>query len=69
MAEGTYEYECQRAELLGLERPDYDEFVRNQKDREVTEEQIDVENLKVCMRFFFESILLWDTCFLLAKGS
>lgn len=26
MAEGTYEYECERAELLGLDTPDKEQF-------------------------------------------
>ena len=26
MAEGTYEYECERAELLGISPPDRDQF-------------------------------------------
>lgn len=50
MAEGTYEYECMRAELLGTEKPEYDEFLRRQKEKDsqaVEGEQIDVENLKV----------------------
>lgn len=29
MAEGTYEYECERAELLGLEKPDQETFEKN----------------------------------------
>lgn len=50
MSENTYEYECMRAELLGIEKPDYDEFLKRQKETqqsEVEEEEIDVENLKV----------------------
>lgn len=50
MAEGTYEYECMRAELLGIEKPDYDEFMRFKKEQEaqyVAEEENDTENLKV----------------------
>lgn len=53
MAEGTYEYECERAELLGIEKPDYDEFMerqRAQKATEVQEEEVDIENLKVRSR-------------------
>ncbi|CAH1113948.1 unnamed protein product [Psylliodes chrysocephalus] len=49
MAEGTYEYECMRAELLGIDKPDYDEFMKNQKERqqkEVKEEDEDIENIK-----------------------
>lgn len=62
MAEGTYEYECQRAELLGVEKPDYDEWLKTQKEAEaakVVEEEIDVENLKAswllcfCEDFWF----------------
>lgn len=50
MAEGTYEYECMRAELLGTDKPEYDEFLQRQKEKEnraVQGEQLDVENLKV----------------------
>lgn len=50
MAEGTYEYECMRAELLGNEKPDYDEFVRRQKEqlaKAVAEEQAETECLTV----------------------
>lgn len=49
MAEGTYEYECQRAELLGVEKPDYDEWLKAQKEAEaakVAEEEVEVENIK-----------------------
>lgn len=37
MAEGTYEYECMRAELLGIEKPDYDEFMKNKVERDSAE--------------------------------
>lgn len=50
MAEGTYEYECMRAELLGTEKPDYDDFIKRQKEqlaKEVEEEQIETECLTV----------------------
>ncbi|KAJ8975650.1 hypothetical protein NQ317_012988 [Molorchus minor] len=50
MSEGTYEYECMRAELLGMEKPDHDEFLENKlKEKEikgVEEEELDTENLK-----------------------
>lgn len=39
MAEGTYDYECMRAELLGLEKPDLETFERNRKQQEVNEEE------------------------------
>lgn len=50
MSENTFEYECMRAELLGIEKPDHDEFLKKQKENEildVQEEEIDVENIKV----------------------
>lgn len=50
MSENTYEYECMRAELLGIEKPNYDEFLKNKKEvqkSEVEEEEIDIENIKV----------------------
>ncbi|XP_065365907.1 uncharacterized protein LOC135958892 [Calliphora vicina] len=33
MAEGTYEYECMRAELLGIDKPDQEEFEKARADR------------------------------------
>lgn len=50
MSENTYEYECMRAELLGIEKPDREEFLKKQQEneiQEVEEEEIDIENLKV----------------------
>ena len=51
MAEGTYEYECMRAELLGLAHPSREEFEEKQKLRQETEveEQL-TEQLKVCIK-------------------
>ncbi|XP_023024815.2 uncharacterized protein [Leptinotarsa decemlineata] len=49
MSEGTYEYECMRAELLGIEKPSYDEFIAKKVENEaqlVEEENLDTENLK-----------------------
>lgn len=49
MAQGTYEYECMRAELLGIDKPDYDEFMKKleSEKKAVEEENLDTENLKV----------------------
>lgn len=52
MAEGTYEYECMRAELLGIDKPDYEQFVKDKEMKEnerndVEEAEQDTENLKV----------------------
>lgn len=33
MAEGTYEYECMRAELLGIQKPDQEEFEKVRAER------------------------------------
>lgn len=33
MAEGTYEYECMRAELLGIEKPNQEEFEKVRAER------------------------------------
>ena len=33
MAEGTYEYECMRAELLGIEKPNQEEFEKARTER------------------------------------
>ncbi|XP_028148805.1 uncharacterized protein LOC114342212 [Diabrotica virgifera virgifera] len=49
MAEGSYEYECMRAELLGIEKPDYDQFMKKameQAKKEIEEEEVDIEHLK-----------------------
>ncbi|XP_050086941.1 uncharacterized protein LOC126572007 [Anopheles aquasalis] len=47
MAEGTYEYECMRAELLGLARPSREQFEEQQKlKQEVEEEEQLTEQLK-----------------------
>ncbi|XP_053696425.1 uncharacterized protein LOC128743784 [Sabethes cyaneus] len=39
MAEGTYEYECMRAELLGVEKPNREEFEANMKLRKEAEQE------------------------------
>lgn len=47
MAEGTYESECNRAELLGLEPPnraDWEEIEKARKEKEESE-QLTVSNL------------------------
>lgn len=33
MAEGTYEFECMRAELLGVEKPNQEEFEKSRAER------------------------------------
>lgn len=66
MAEGSYEYECMRAELLGVEKPDYDEFMRNKKEEEVQEvadEENDIENLKVRIIFHNHFQFYWFILF------
>lgn len=46
--EGTYEYECMRAELLGLARPTRQEFEETQKLRDEREkEDEEIEKMKV----------------------
>lgn len=35
MAEGTYENECMRAELLGVAKPDYEEFLQRKQEEAV----------------------------------
>lgn len=55
MAEGTYEYECMRAELLGVGKPDYEEFLQRKREAEenrrlaaeVEEEAVEATNLEV----------------------
>lgn len=40
MAEGTYEHACMRAELLGLEKPNEEEFLRHQPKPNIDESLI-----------------------------
>lgn len=61
MSDNTYEYECMRAELLGIGKPDYDEFVKNQVEtekHEVEEEEIDLENMKVRKYFLIQNVFI-----------
>lgn len=37
--EGTYEYECMRAELLGVDKPDYEEFMKNKAEKEAKQRE------------------------------
>lgn len=51
MAEGTYEFEVMRAELLGVEPLDRTVFEAKQRERLAAEqEQIDMEQTKVRLR-------------------
>lgn len=46
--EGTYEYECMRAELLGVEAPDYQKFMNEKAKREEAEkEQLEAASSQV----------------------
>jgi hypothetical protein len=47
MAEGTYEYECMRAELLGIDAPDRETFEAQLAKQREQEEQIEIEELQV----------------------
>lgn len=50
MAEGTYEYACMRAELLGIDKPNEDEFIRSQPQSSTIEcetEKIDAAQFEV----------------------
>lgn len=50
MAEGTYEFEVMRAELLGIEPPDRTVFEATQKERMAAqEEEFVTEQTKVCV--------------------
>ncbi|KAL1502523.1 hypothetical protein ABEB36_007655 [Hypothenemus hampei] len=47
MTEDSYEYECMRAELLGIEKPDYDQFMKTKAEREAAEQEVfETENSK-----------------------
>ncbi|XP_050299392.1 uncharacterized protein LOC126738212 [Anthonomus grandis grandis] len=44
--EGTYEYECMRAELLGVDKPDYEQFLKNKAEADAMErEKLDAEQM------------------------
>lgn len=48
MAEGTYEFEVMRSELLGIQPPDRTAFEAQQKERMAAQqEEIDTETTKV----------------------
>lgn len=51
MAEGTYEFEVMRAELLGIEPPERTVFEESQRERMAAaeEEEIVTEQAKVCV--------------------
>lgn len=53
MAEGTYEFEVMRAELLGIEPPERSVFEESQRERMAAaaaeEEEIVTEQAKVCV--------------------
>ena len=56
MAEGTYEYECMRAELLGIEKPDkelFEEAKKRQLEAEQEAEQEAIENEQMQVTNFF----------------
>lgn len=60
MAEDTYEYECMRAELLGIEKPSLDEYLSKQKDKEIAnveQEENCTANLRVNLKAFCLIIL------------
>lgn len=53
MAEGTYEFEVMRAELLGIQPPDRAVFEEHQKERMSAEqEEIDTEQTKVILKSY-----------------
>lgn len=48
MAEGTYEFECMRAELLGIDKPDQEEFEKALAERQkVEQEEIEAQEASV----------------------
>lgn len=52
MAEGTYEYECMRAELLGMDKPDLETFNKNHKKLQLEAETEEIELGEVNVRAF-----------------
>lgn len=48
MAEGTYEYACMRAELLGIDKPNQEEFEKARAERlQQEQDERDAEEAKV----------------------
>lgn len=59
MAEGTYEYECMRAELLGIEKPNREEFEEKMRlQREAEQEEQLTEQMKVKKNWNY-SYIVW----------
>lgn len=53
MAEGTYEYECSRAELLGIAPPKYEDWQESEKVRRENEE---AEEMRVSPNISFSQL-------------
>lgn len=59
MAEGTYEHACMRAELLGIDKPDKEEFMRTQPQAlrvECENEKVEAAQFEV-IKYYFLCIL------------
>lgn len=61
MAEGTYEHACMRAELLGLEKPDEEEFLRMYPQSQQNTEEHVAAQFEVC---YYKSINKFNYVFL-----
>lgn len=56
MSEETYEFQCMRAELLGLEKPSLEEFERNRAERlKQQQEELDAAEAQVSDEIFFKT--------------
>lgn len=68
--EGTYEYECMRAELLGISKPTLQEFEESQKLRDENEKkEEEIERMKVrnaVHKFLNETNCLYSNFFLMS---
>lgn len=65
MAEGTYEYECARAELLGIAAPNRDEFeaaARERQQQDNEHETLLVRYENVFVSYCYSSRLIISVC-------
>lgn len=62
MAEGTYEYECERAELLGIDPPNrtnWEEAERVRKENELAQQMTVITHFKMCFFLILNFLLIF----------
>lgn len=64
MAEGTYEFECMRAELLGIDKPNEEEFEKARAERleREQEERLAAEAQVMIIRDRINTIMPYTLC-------